>query len=77
MWTASVNIFSYQIKFFTKYLRDLAGANVSCIQDVEIFRNDSKKLGYSVKNTLVFAFERKLKVVDDFVRKFSCGPLPD
>ena len=34
------------------------------------------KQGYNVKKALVFGFERKSKVVNDFVQNFSCGPLP-
>ena len=32
---------------------------------------------YSVEKAIFFGFEKKSKVVSDFVQKFSCGPLPD
>ena len=57
------HIFQSNKFFFTKYLRNLAGANVSCILDVEIFSSNSKELGSSIKNYLVFNFERKSKIV--------------
>ena len=50
----------------------LAGANVSCILDVKIFSSNSKKYGYNKKNALVFAFKKKFRVVDDFMREFLC-----
>ena len=52
-------------------------ANVTCISDVTNFINNPIKYCLKVKQDLVFNFERKLKVVDDFVQNFSCGPPPN
>ena len=59
-------------RFFCENLCNFIGANVRCILNVKKFNTNPIKYGYNVKNALVFDFERKIKVVNDFVQKFSC-----
>ena len=40
------------------------------ILDVKNFNSNLIKKGFNVKNDLIFNFERKSKVVDDFVQNF-------
>ena len=77
MWTASVNIFSDQIKNFLRNLRNLIVAIVGCLSELGMFSSNSKKKGYSVEKVIFFGFERNSEVLSDLVQKLSCGPLPD
>ena len=59
-------------RFFCENLCNFIGANARCILNVKKLNNNRLKYGHDVKNALIFGFETKSKVVNDFVQNFPC-----